>query len=521
VLLTRSVVAAVAVVVGLALPAAAHTAGTCAPTGVERCETWWSVVASSATTGPERSDQFTSEVLSNGNAVFLVAKDVALNSDDPYASTAGALVEARSSSTGAVLWRVQRRERAYLSPHAAALSHDGTRIYVTGGAYDNFPVSAKDSRVFTTAYDTATGRELWSASWDARPDAVDNGNYLVVAPDDREVYVAGVTTGGAGDLDYVTLGYDTGTGQQLWSQVYGGPRAGGSDAPFGIAVNPDGSLLYVTGWSDGTVEYDADYGTVAYALTHASSAAPGRSGQHRQDGRGQLPASATTAWVARYDGVGLNKSDRANAIAVDPDGSRVYVTGDSYAGKGGGDYDYATVAYDGRSGQQLWQSRFSGGRGAFNAATTVVATAGRVLVSGQASAPSSDDGNDATTVAYDAATGRQSWTASVAPVRHDDYARGLTTSPDGGTAYLVTSDIPLVRYTSLSRLSAVAYDVRTGAVRWRSELDAGVGNALRGAAVAAAGGSVVVAGDITRSADPLKGPAQDVYDVLLAAFPAA
>jgi outer membrane protein assembly factor BamB len=133
---------------------------------------------------------------------------------------------------------------------------------------------------------------------------------------------------------------------------------------------------------------------------------------------------------------------------------------------------------------------------------------------------SSDDGNDAGTVAFDATTGRRLWQATFGPARHDDYARGLALSPDGGTAYVVTSDIPIVPYTALTRLSVVAYDTGTGAVRWQSTLDPSPGDALSGSGVAADAGGVAVVGDVTHSANPLGDETQNVYDVLVAAFPA-
>lgn len=515
---------------GAAVPAGAHTAGACPPAGASRCETWSAVVDTPPSDPDARSDQFTAAVLTSATTTFHVGKDVSLNPDDPFAARGRSLVVAFDSATGEELWAVPRSDDVYLNTTDAALSADGTRLYVTGGAYDAFPVAAKDSRLTTTAYDTADGRELWSTPWDGRPGGTDNGKVVVVSPDGGQVYATGVTTSPDGDLDYATVGYDAVDGRLLWSQVYDGPGAAKDDAPFGMAVAPDGRHLYVTGWSTGEVEYDSDYATVAYALSDGTVDRPGngrgpkpRPEGHPGGGPGEVSApGAELAWVARYDGLGQNRSERANAVAVDPDGGRVYVTGDSYAGPGGGDYAYATVAYDAVGGQQLWDARWSGSRGGFSAANAVVAGAGRVLVTGQSLAPSDLDGNDAATVAYDARTGAQVWQASIAPLRSDDYARGIALSPDGGTAYVVATVTPIVKHTALSRLSVAAYDAATGVPRWATDLDAGAGNALKGAAVAVSpdGGSVAVAGDITRSADPLGPPSQNVYDALVAGFPA-
>ncbi len=487
-----------ALVILTPLPAAAaDPAGACVPTPTDRCERWTATYDDPSIESPDRSDQFGTQVLASATTVFTVVKDVALPPADPYAATGATIVVGYDRATGAERWTARQQDRAYLSPHAGALSPDGTRLYVTGAAYDAFPVGATDSRMVTTSFDTSSGAVVWSASWDNRPDGTDSSKAIVVAPDGREVYVTGVTTTPAGDLDYVTVGYRS-DGRQLWAATYAGPRERGLDSPFGLAVTPDGARLLVTGWSDGVVEFDADYATVAYSLKHGH--------------KGRL------AWVARYDGIGAHKSDRAMAVAVDDD--RVYVTGDSWAGTSGSGYDYATVAYDVATGVQVWDARWSGGRGGFNSPTAVAVGGGRVVVTGQSSAASSDDGNDAGTVVVDAVSGQRRWAASYGPPRHDDLARGLALSPDGATAYVVTMDTPLVPYTTLTRLSLVAYDIATGTVRWQATLDPSARDAVQGVDVAVAGDAVAVVGDVERGANPL-GPAdQNVYDVLTAVFPA-
>jgi hypothetical protein len=62
-------------------------------------------------------------------------------------------------------------------------------------------------------------------------------------------------------------------------------------------------------------------------------------------------------WVKRYNGP-ANGLDLARALGVSPDGSKVFVTGQSL-GSGSGS-DYATVAYDAASGAKLWSRRYNG-----------------------------------------------------------------------------------------------------------------------------------------------------------------
>src|SRR5207244_2654437 len=107
------------------------------------------------------------------------------------------------------------------------------------------------------------------------------------------------------------------TGHRLWVRRYNGP-ANGYDIPVALGVSPDGSMVFVTGTSDAPWSAE-DYATVAYDASRGAR-----------------------LWLRRYDGPG-NGYDAATALGVSPDGSRVFVTGNSF-GSGSGS-DYATVAY--------------------------------------------------------------------------------------------------------------------------------------------------------------------------------
>ena len=137
-----------------------------------------------------------------------------------------------------------------------------------------------------------------------------------VSPDGSTVVVTGTSIGPTYTPDYVTVAYDASTGAELWVKRYNGPRH--RDEATALGVSPDGYTVFVTGFS--TVRRaDGDYATVAYDA-----------------------ATGARLWLRRYDGPG-NGYDAATALGVSPDGSRVFVTGNSF-GSGSGS-DYATVAY--------------------------------------------------------------------------------------------------------------------------------------------------------------------------------
>jgi DNA-binding beta-propeller fold protein YncE len=116
------------------------------------------------------------------------------------------------------------------------------------------------------------------------------------------------------------VAYDASTGTTLWIHRYGGGSETGSSGAIAssVTVSPNGSKVYVTGGS-ASDSGNWNYATVAYdAITGAN------------------------LWAKVRDGP-ANGYDDALSIAASPDGSRVFVTGESTGSTTG--EDYATVAY--------------------------------------------------------------------------------------------------------------------------------------------------------------------------------
>ena len=315
--------------------------------------------------------------------VAVTAAAATLTGAVPAGAPAGAAAPSMGAAPGARLWlaRYDDGSGGYDAAHAMAVSPDGSRVFVTG---DSWPGGATGRDYATVAYSSVTGRRLWVRRYSGPGQRTDIPWSVAVSPDGSRVFVTGQSTVRPHSDAYATIAYDATTGRQLWLHRYQGPANGYSDAAA-VAVSPDGSKVFVTGDSYSACGASGGYATVAY------SAATGR----------QL-------WVRRH--IPRSGYDHADAVAVSPDGTRVFVTGDA---------DYATVAYSAATGRRLWATRFSPRYGSDYGGTVAVSPDGAtVFVTGE-----SDSAGGArtvyTTVAYSAAAGRQLWVSR----HHNGYGR--------------------------------------------------------------------------------------------------
>ena len=122
---------------------------------------------------------------------------------------------------------------------------------------------------------------------------------------------------------FLTVGFDASTLVPLWSSRYDGGH--GFDAAYAVIVSPDGGHVYVTGESErGRIACFGDVASTAYATVSYAA------------------ATGDPLWVSRYAGL-RRDPDQANQIAIGPDGSSVFVSGNSDYGCTGS--DVATLAY--------------------------------------------------------------------------------------------------------------------------------------------------------------------------------
>lgn len=376
-----------------------------------------------------------------------------------------------------------------------ASSADGARLFVTGHSFGGDPAAGGTHYDCTTiAYQAASGAELWLARYNGPANSEDDGWAIAVSPDGSRVFVGGGTFLGAAGWDYVTLAYDAATGQELWVSRYDFVSPG-TDRAWSMAVSPDGSQVFVTGESWGGPATSGgthfDYGTVAYDAV-----------------------TGTQRWVARYDGP-ANGEDRAYSLAVDRNGSHVYVTGKSSGGTLTG-IDFATVAYDAASGAQQWVARYQGLANGYEEGRAVGTSPDGSLVFATGYSSNVLSGDDYTTIAYDAGTGAEVWSALYnGPGNGLDIPYGLAVSHDGERV-LVTGQT--TGATGSYDYGTVAYEAATGGQQWTAAYN---GPPLNNSDVAYAVG---VSPDdrhvyVTGESPPID--LNDPYDVATVAYDAA
>lgn len=339
-------------------------------------------------------------------------------------------------------------ERNYFWLHPGGLVHGGS---------ENIAIVA--------AYDAVSGEALWKARHES-PTAIPHSDFrgIATSPDGSRVYAAGYMETDTADRqrEILLVAFHAETGEVAWQARYAG-------APYrdqwgwDVVPSPDGTSVYVTGnglRTDNrrdtvTVAFDAETGQRRWASQHHAASEPGCS-----------PANS------------------GQSIDVSPDSARVFVG--ALAGRCGSAWDYGTLAYDAETGEELWAAYYGGDRSEVLEVLAVSPDGGTVAATGRTS---SFGGSQIATVAYDAATGTEMWSARYAST--DEESESTEAGRD------VTFDTSGERLYVVGRQSTMAYDVVTGALEWKAPVQAGPagsGVSLHRAALNFGGSQLLVAG---------------------------
>lgn len=319
--------------------------------------------------------------------------------------------------------------------------------------------------------------------WVRRYDGGDcqtDGAAGLVASASGEVFVTGHSTGRHGEVDYVTLAYSPG-GQLLWEKRYPNDDTG-QDAAAAITLSPDGRVVFVGGRTDRD-DGNAHPTTIAYAADD-----------------GELLWEATSE-IPDAD------AGRVHSIAASPDGSRVFVTGHIWGDTG---IDYFTAAYDAASGEEAWTARYGSHAKDLSRAIAVSPDGQSVFVTGASSGDRQTGVGDYATVAYDASSGQELWVARYdGPGHGSDYARAIGVSPRGDLVFVTGGS---AGNGTQGDLATLAYSVTNGDQVWERRFDGPAGgyDDASSLVVSPLGNAVFVAGGT------MEGPTGDLEFVTIA-----
>jgi WD40 repeat protein len=356
----------------------------------------------------------------NGSRVFVTGHSQGPGGDFDYATVA------YNAGSGAEIWKKRYNGPGTGADYGASIaaSPNGMRVFVTGYSAG----SGTGGDYATVAYRASDGAFQWAKRYNGPASGEDYAFSVTASPNSAGVFVTGQSEGSGTGNDFATLAYAATTGAVQWLKRYDGP-AHGNDG--GAAIAASGSKVFVTGSSVGLKNNNEDYATLAYQASNGAS-----------------------AWVKRYDGPG-DGYDAADSIAVRPNGSQVFVTG--YSTGVGGDGDYATLGYTASTGAPTWLKRYDGPAGAHDGANAIAVSPNgtRVFVTG--GSPGAGINFDYATISYNLSTGVTLWVSRYdGPGHGDDNARSIAVSPNGTRVFVTGED---QGSSTLTDYATLAYEV--------------------------------------------------------------
>ncbi len=291
----------------------------------------------------------------------------------------------------------------------------------------------------------AQGNQEWAQTYSGPSKGMDE-SHAVVADAAGNVYITGATISTNGDLDVITMMYNS-SGAMQWKQTFNG-SANEDDNGKAIALDNSGNV-YVAGYTSGkntfedmiVIKYDKS-GSLLWSQTYngnmdsadqaAAIAVDGQenvfiTGYSSNKGSGtdmttlKYDASGKMLWSKTYNG-SANENDAARAIIVDANGN-AYITGysvntDTY-------YDITTIKYS-PNGEQLWVKTYNGKDNDYDEGNTITLDdKGNVYVAGFTDV--SEKRNDLIILKYNTA-GEQQWTQTYSGKGNDDEARAIAFS---------------------------------------------------------------------------------------------
>jgi len=348
-------------------------------------------------------------VSADGSTLFVTGDSACSRCDGEFYE--GFSTVAYSARTGDQLWVARYADG--LSAASIEVTRDGSALLVNGST-DGGEASV------TLAYDPDDGDRLWTNRSTDRP--VYRDAALATSRDSSTVFVAGTHEGSGGRCPapsgFRATAFDTATGQVRWSSHYQVDDEDNCGSATSLRMTPDGTKVIVTGYGgpdNNTFTFRA--GTVAFDA-----------------------ATGARLWDTQDERLRVGAGDSVIHLAASADSSKVFIVGYDCAGgcdRGSYEQDLVTAAYDSTDGERLWASRYRSGGIGWPHAIAVDPDGSSVYVTGEEQVPCVSACNgllqpNAPLLAYDADSGAQQWATSYP----HNLALDLASSPDGSSLYL-------------------------------------------------------------------------------------
>ena len=281
------------------------------------------------------------------------ASDVAVSPDGKHVyvtslSDHAVAVFSRNLSTGALTYVEMQKDGVnnvdgLHSASSVKVSPDGSHVYVVG---------ANDHAVAVFLRNSSAGRLTYLEVHKDGVNGVDGLRYpadIELSPDGNHIYVAGYLDNA---VSVFSRNSSTGLLTYVEMQKDGVNGVEGLEKAFSVAVSPDGNHVYVGGWADNAVAMFSR-NTSTGALTYLEVYEDGVGGVDGLDGVNNVKVSpdGNNVYVAGWedhsvavfsrnvltgvltyvevhkDGVGgIIGLERADSVAISPDGNHVYVS---------------------------------------------------------------------------------------------------------------------------------------------------------------------------------------------------
>jgi hypothetical protein len=255
-----------------------------------------------------------------------------------------------------------------------------------------------------------------------------------VAGDDAVVYAAGTAGVWAGGYEagisvvFAVDAYRAGDGSLVWRSRRAAQANCWDEWPSAVAIAPRARTLLVTG----EIGYGCNASFFGY-LTQAFATASGKLRWSSIDYDYDAPTEGGTA------------------LATSPDGRTVVQVGNDLSAA------YWTVAWDPSSGDVVWESTYEGPGGGEDVPADAAFTPDGAVVVVTGASDGDATGSDAATIAYEAASGSERWSARYdGGVNGNDGASALAIAPDGSIVFVVGVS---ANESGILELTTIAYAV--------------------------------------------------------------